>query len=326
MYTDSETALGSARSTRFHPHFPAVMSPTFIVITSFYPAAQQALHYADALASAPGGRLVLLHVNRASLYDPYVFVGENWRRQELEGEADTAALLARLAGQLQAPATVELATDLLPNVAHDLATRYQPALFVLGRPGPENASPEQLSTTTLELLRAAGLPVLLVPLDTAATVPPRQVLIAADGDECALPDSAAGVHPLLRAPGVALTVAHVSTVEDDEGCARALRAVQHCGLTAGLPDTALRGYQFDHPAPGVLAAIADTGADLVLLLARHHSYFGELFHQSVTAQVASQSPVPVLVVPVTDLPAPTHPPGHDQAQRPANETMYWPLA
>ena len=302
------------------------MSPTFIVLTSFYPAAQQALHYADSLASALGGRLVLLHVNRASLYDPYVFVGENWRREELEGEADTAALLAQMTGQLQAPATVELATDLLPNVAHDLVTRYQPALFVLGRPAPENASPEQLSATTLELLRAAQLPVLLVPLDTATAVPPQQVLIAADGEECALPDSAAGVHQLLWAPGVALTVAHVSTVEDDEGCARALRAVQSCGLTAGRPETALRGYQANQPTPGVLAAIADTQADLVVLLARHHSYFGELFHRSVTAQVANQSPVPVLVVPVTDLPIPNQVPGHNQAQRPANETMYWPIA
>ena len=302
------------------------MSPTFIVLTSFYPAAQQALHYADSLASALGGRLVLLHVNRASLYDPYVFVGENWRRQELEGEADTAELLARLAGQLQAPATVELATDLLPKVAHGLVARYQPALFVLGRPAPENASSEQLSATTLELLRAAHLPVLLVPLDTAAAVPPQQVLVAGDGEECALPDSAAAVYQLLRAPGVAVTVAHVSTVEDDEGCARALRAVQHCGLTASGPQTNLRGYQYDHPTSGVLAAIADTDADMVVLLSRRHSYLGELFHSSVTAQVSSQSPVPVLVVPVTDVPTPAQLPGQDEAQQPTNETMYWPIS
>ena len=144
------------------------MPLTLIVLTGFYPAARQALRYADELASALGGRLVVLHVNRASLYDPYVLMGESWHRQELAGEADTAALLARLASQLQAPAIVELATDLLPAVAHDLAARYQPALFVLGRPAPENTSSEQLSAATLDLLRAAQLPVLLVPLDTAA--------------------------------------------------------------------------------------------------------------------------------------------------------------
>ena len=121
------------------------MPLTLIVLTGFYPAARQALRYADELASALGGRLVVLHVNRASLYDPYVLMGESWHRQELAGEADTAALLARLASQLQAPAIVELATDLLPAVAHDLAARYQPALFVLGRPAPENTSSEQLS-------------------------------------------------------------------------------------------------------------------------------------------------------------------------------------
>jgi len=299
------------------------MPLTLIVLTGFYPAARQALRYADELASALGGRLVVLHVNRASLYDPYVLMGENWHRQELAGEADTAALLARLASQLQAPAIVELATDLLPAVAHDLAARYQPALFVLGRPAPENTSSEQLSAATLDLLRAAQLPVLLVPLDTAAAVPPRRVLVAADGEECALLDSAAGVHQLLRGPGVALTVAHVSTVEDDEGCARALRAVQCCGLTTDRPETALRGYQAEQPAAGILAALADTGADLVVLLARRRSYLGELFHRSVTARVSSQSPVPVLVVPVVELPVPAPPP---PKQRPANQLRPWPIA
>jgi hypothetical protein len=50
---------------------------SLIVLANFYPAAQHAIQYADALASAQGGRIVLLHVNRASLYDPYVFAGKS---------------------------------------------------------------------------------------------------------------------------------------------------------------------------------------------------------------------------------------------------------
>ena len=295
---------------------------TLLVLTSFFAESRRALRFAAELAAHLHGRVVLLHVNRASLYDPYVFVGENWRKQELAGEADTAALLARITGQLHAPATVEIATDLLPTLAHDLVARYAPALFVLGRPAPEYASSEQLSATTLELLRAAQLPVLLVPLDTAAAVPPQQVVVAADDEPCVLPGSAAAVHQLLNGAGVELTVAHVSTVEDDEGCARALRAVEHCGLTAGHPGTALRGYQSEAPAAGILAAIADTGADLAVLLARSRSYLGELFHGSVTAQVSSQSPIPVLVLPVLE----SAPPPQPSAERPANETLYWPIA
>ena len=42
---------------------------TLIVFAGFYPPARRAIQYADLLAEAVHGRLVLLHVNRALLYD-----------------------------------------------------------------------------------------------------------------------------------------------------------------------------------------------------------------------------------------------------------------
>jgi hypothetical protein len=76
--------------------------------------------------------------------------------------------------------------------------------------------------------------------------------------------------------------------------------VQHSGLIQGLPEPALRGYQAEQPAEGVLAAIRDTNADMVVVLARSRSYLGELFHHSVTAEVLRRSPVPVLAVPAAE--------------------------
>ena len=74
--------------------------------------------------------------------------------------------------------------------------------------------------------------------------------------------------------------------------------MQLSGLVHGLPTPALRGYEHDNYAEGVLAAVADTQADLVVVLARQRSYFSELFHRSVTAQLLERCPVPVLVLPV----------------------------
>ena len=104
---------------------------------------------------------------------------------------------------------------------------------------------------------------------------------------------------MLALPGTELIVAHVSSgVEDDEGCSAALRAVQLSGLVQGLATPGLRGYAHDDYAQGVLAAVQDTKADLVIVLARERSYLGELFHRSVTAQLLAHCPVPVLVLPV----------------------------
>ncbi|WP_457063925.1 universal stress protein [Hymenobacter sp. UYAg731] len=292
---------------------------SFIVLTSFYPEAQRAVRYADALAGGVGGHLLLLHANRISFFDPYVFAGDSWRRQELAEEPGIKAMLTHLAGQLHAPATVELLTDLLPAAAQALTRQHNPALFVVGRSADDTAAPDQLSLMLLELLRAGQLPLLLVPLRTAATTPPRRVLIAADSEPFALPKAIDGVKQLLHRLAPHVTIVHVSGVEDDENCARARHAVELSGLTKGLHEAEPRGYQYDRPADGILAAIDDLGADLVVLLARRRSYLGDLLHHSVTAEVLRRSPVPVLAVPAAE-PTAAH---RRQAHHAADSMLVW---
>ena len=291
------------------------MSLTFVVFASFYSEARHAVAYADALAHALGGRLVLLHINRASLFNPYDLLAEGYHRQELSRQTDTAALLGQLAAGLHAPATVEVATDLLPSVAHDLVARYRPVLFVLGQPDPAHSAPASLAEACAELLRAGGHPLLVLPPAnfTEAGQLPRRILVAADREEFALTPAAQALGPLLALPGTQCFVAHVSSgVEDDEGCALAMRAVQASGLLAGAAAPELRGYENHNYGAGLLAAVADTQADLVLVvvIARPRSYLGELFHHSVTARLLDHCPVPILVLPTVAAEAPaTGPPG-----------------
>jgi nucleotide-binding universal stress UspA family protein len=89
-------------------------------------------------------------------------------------------------------------------------------------------------------------------------------------------------------------------VEDDAGCAQALQAVEASGVAAGLPTVNLRGYLHLSPAAGLLEAIVDAQADLLIVVARSRTYLGELFHRSVTAQVLGNSPVPILILPVQE--------------------------
>ncbi|MFD1470729.1 universal stress protein [Hymenobacter caeli] len=273
------------------------MPLTLVVFAGFYPAARHAERYADTLAQALHGPLVLLHVNRAALYDPYKIVGERYRQDELATETDTTAALHRQAAALRTPATVLVTTDLLPEVARDVAARHHPALFVLSQPDPARPAASVVADCA-ELLRAGQHALLVVPAGAPADQPPRRVLIAADREPFALAPAAGALRDLLARPGTALVVAHVSDgVEDDTGCAAALRAVQASGLVDGLPIPELRGYARDDYEAGVLAAVQDTQADLVVVFARQRSYWGELFHRSVTARLLADCPVPVLVLP-----------------------------
>jgi nucleotide-binding universal stress UspA family protein len=274
------------------------MPLSIIVFAGFYPPARGAIQYADTLAEAVSGRLVLLHINRISLFDPNDLVSQGYHQQELSRQTDTAAILYQQAEGLRTTATVEVATDLVPAVAQDLAHRYQPALFVLSQADDDRPAATDLVAAAAELLRAGSYPLLVVSSLVPGEHPPRRILIVADREPFALAPEASALRVLLALPGTEVVIAHVSNgVKDDEGCALALRAVQACGLVEGLPVPELRGYQHEHYDQGVLAAALDTQADLVVVLTRQRSYLGELFHHSVTAHLLLHSPVPVLVLP-----------------------------
>jgi nucleotide-binding universal stress UspA family protein len=274
------------------------MALTLVVFAGFYAAPRHTVQYANTLAQALHGPLVLLHVNRASMFDPYALGAERYHQEELSRQTNTAAALYRLAEELHTQPTVEVATDLLPEVARDLAKRHHPALFVLSQPAAQQAD-SSVAQACAELLQAGHFPLLLVPPTAPADQLPRRILIAADAEPFALATNAQPLRQLLALPGAELIVAHVSSgVEDDAGCSAALRAVQLSGLVQGLPTPELRGYEHRNHADGLLAAVQDTQADLVVVLARERSYLGELFHQSVTARLLAHCPVPVLVLPV----------------------------
>ena len=281
------------------------MSLTLVVFAGFYPPARRVIQYADTLAQAAHGRLVLLHVNRASLFDLNNPTTQGYYQDELARQTDTAAILYQQAEDLRTTAIVEVATDLLPAVAQNLADRYQPALFVLTQPAEASPATADLVASCAEILRAGHYPLLVVPPTTPTDHPPRRILIAADREFFTLAPEAQALRQLLAWPGTKIFVAHVSSgVEDDEGCALALRAVQASGLVDGLAVPELRGYEHEHYDQGVCAAVQDTQADLVIVLARQRSYLSELFHRSVTARLVENCSVPVLVLPVApELPA-----------------------
>ena len=56
------------------------------------------------------------------------------------------------------------------------------------------------------------------------------------------------------------------------------------------------------PATGILRAVAEAQADLLILITRPRSFLGSLFHHSVTAKLLENCPIPVLVLPA-DAPA-----------------------
>ena len=128
---------------------------------------------------------------------------------------------------------------------------------------------------------------------------PRRVLLALDVEPFELNTAAKKLAPLLAAWQAAYIVAHA--VDGREPVTPPRRLALDDVRTNGVvpPGASLRLHQMTGTtaADGILKAITDTQADLVLLIARPRSFLGRRFHHSVTADVLRRSPVPVLLVP-----------------------------
>lgn len=273
------------------------MTPSLLILTDFFQAANRALDYATNLAGPLGARLVLLHVRRDSILDPERLTGE---LSNLSKEAIDLTLNS-ISRDLPVPVVAEVGYGRVAYAVADAVSRHHPTLIVLGRPDTEATPDELVSTTALDILRTAPYPMLVVPHNVHTTHPPRRVLLAADGEPFSLGQHAGAMRQLFTALHVELTVLHVSENPSPDATAQALASVQRTGMTTDLAvpiDT--RSGRAAAPAEGILQAAQPAECDLVVLLARPRSFWGELFHRSVTAQVLLHSAVPVLVLPTVD--------------------------
>jgi len=289
----------------FHFTFPpagasttTLMAPSLLILTDFFQAANGALNYATNLAAPLGARLVLLHVRRDSALDPERFTGQV---SNLNSEA-IALAFSSLTSNLAVPIVAEVGHGEVTDAVADAVSRHHPTLIVLGRPDPGDTPEELFTTTSLDLLRAAPYPMLVVPHTVRAQQPPHRVVLAVDGQYFTLGEHARTMRQLLATLHVELTILHIADPQNPASTlATALESVLRTGLTVELTTPIrTRSAVAAHPAEGILHAARPEEFDLVMIVARRRSFWGELFHRSVTAQVLLGSSGPVLVLPAED--------------------------
>ncbi|WP_400191600.1 universal stress protein [Hymenobacter sp. B81] len=271
------------------------MTASLLILTDFFHTANRALRYAAGLAAPLRARLVLLHV-RPELPDDGAGEGE---LSNLNEEAVRLAL-GCLADDLAVPAAVEVGRGSVAAAVADSVRRHHPALVVLGRSHPRPDAAEPVVATSLELLRTAAYPMLVVPHEVVAAHPPRRVLLAADGDAFTLGEHAGTARHLLNSLRAELTVLGVGRTEPEAALDRALESVARTGLTIDLPPMRGRAAVAADVAEGILQAARGGEYELLVLVARRRSFWGQLFHRSVTARVLLGSPLPVLLLPAQE--------------------------
>ena len=290
------------------------MDTSLVVLTDFNAVTNRALTYAAELALPLAASLVLLHVR----YDPLLGgfgdeAGSHYARQQ---HRNTRQALASLAAEQPVPTTVDVTREVLSDAVRDTVRRHHPLLLVLARAGQADTDAKAATSTALDILRYAPYPLLVVPDAGPAPAPPRRLLLALDGQPFCIRAHQQVLRQLLAASPATLEVVHVTADEDyrpDEGAVLDSLSANH--LVDALPETSVQDVYAATAAAGVLQVAARHGADLLVVVARPHSFLGRLFHHSVTAQLIEQSPLPVLVLPAEEAPAPLAPAGRGRAAR-----------
>ncbi|MBD2721057.1 universal stress protein [Hymenobacter armeniacus] len=270
-------------------------SPALLVLPDLFPGGGQAMPYAASLAEALQARLVLLHLRQDAQPTPAEHPGQHTRRRELK----SLLALQNLASQQPVPASIVVLGDFLPEAVQGIVRQQRPWALVLSTPHAGAAPIEVVTSTALDLLRHSHCPLLVLPPGGAPAFAPRRLLLAVDGHEFTLPDYPRLVPELLARPGATLELLFVTDQKDPGAGARhrAVHSVRHSGL-APVPEGTWTNVVY-HPdtAQGILQGAAERHADLLVLVARHHSLLGSLFHRSVTAQLIEARALPLLLVP-----------------------------
>ena len=278
------------------------MNDFILVLANFADAAEATARYAAALGAPLGLRLAMFHLEvYPVMLEPELVAAsaEQTQRNEAETMAGLQDLASRLPGH---PVVLETAGFMADGVAE--AVRQQHALLLaMGLSHEHGLLDRLLVEQVLPVLRDTQRPLLLVPHDAPCVGPPRRVLVAVDGEPFTPNAASQAIAPLLAAWGATFTVAHVRPQDEERGSSPgrlALADVRASGLLPTAPAFELYEEAHVSPVTGILQAINDTQADLLVLIARPRSFLGELFHRSVTAAMLRHCSVPVLLLPAEE--------------------------
>ena len=274
------------------------MNPSIVVLTNLSEAAEKTARYAAVLGAPLHAHVALLHF----YHDPVMLAPELavvTVAQTDRSYADAAAGMQALAHRLPGTAEVMVSARPMPDAVAEAVQRYHPLLLAMGLSPEHDFLDELLHNQVLPILRATHQPLLLVPEAAPAPVVPRRVLLALDGEPSRLNAAGQQLAPLLAAWQAAYTVTHVVDGHEPVTPPRRLALADVRARGVVPPDAPLQLYQEADAtaADGIMQALADTQADLLVLIARPRSFLGRRFHHSVTAEVLRRSPVPVLLVP-----------------------------
>lgn len=268
---------------------------TLLILTDFSTAAFHAAQYACNLSrTVPVKRIILFHAYQA-MEPVMVTTLPNASREELDREYTD--MLLELANRLEPEAHTDTAIDLLAedvkmeDVLDDLCRKENIDLVVMGI-GSDTQAIERRSNAIL-IPDTVSCPVLVVP-ETAEIKEVEHIVFATDLREL----NEASYNELTRWFDVfkaKLDILNIDEEEKEFGFESFIEIKElHYRLDQYKPE-----YHYSNSAEegnAILNFVHKHDVSLIVSLPRHRSFWGNMFHRSLTREITYHSDVPLLFI------------------------------
>lgn len=182
-----------------------------------------------------------------------------------------------------------------PSAICSAAAENKADLIIMGTHGASGITKALLGSNAAGVSKESKIPVLIIP-NNAKAKPIKKIVFAYDMEK---KDTKSVLNPLVelaKSTNAHITILNINNDTKNLTTDAAVSGVNLHADLAGLNHVFVFSNNAD-VSEGIKEAVYKYDADLVVVISRHHSFFGSLFHKSTTKQVAYSIEVPMLVLP-----------------------------
>jgi nucleotide-binding universal stress UspA family protein len=271
------------------------MKNTILLLTDFSQNARNAIYYALSAFHPEDYQYILLHCYPRihTTADVNISLSEKMRQESyasLEAEADVIRNHTGLSVQFEKMAYLGFLNEAVNYVAKE----KHPDLVVMGTKGETGLPAMLLGSHASSLIKATNIPLLIVPED-ATFKGLKNIVLAADLKTLTKPEHLEPLSELADMFDSKLTVVNVikdethNAVDDLEEAAI---------LQKQFPENKIVfRHVYDHSVEhGIAQYVHDHPSDLLVVVERSRSFIVDLFHKSVSKNLALHAETPLLIL------------------------------
>lgn len=264
---------------------------TILVPTDFSENAEKALDFALALAHKFNAKLRLIHTYNTSA--PAGHLGNINRIIKEDREKEMVAFVKKTKESISFDLDIKgrcrkgYTTELIENEAE----RIDADLIVMGTLGASNLGKQMMGSTASKVIKNTQFPVLAIPRDTHYT-DLNNVVVAIDALTMSVLNTLNPMINIAQKSNLNIELVHVSNQQVHTDIDPTIKTYLD-DLTVPYHYTKIQSDQIMEP---ILDFAHEKGNSVLCLVSRNRGWFENLFHSSVSQQVALKSDLPLLIL------------------------------